>query len=134
MRETRMTMSRFLPLARAAAVAVVLGSATLMPPAGVRASSSGSQVDLATTDARFGVDEAYQQADRADALGARWSRIPFIWDYIQHDGPGSWNSFALGNQGTDGVINGELARGRSVVGLLIGTPAWARQNTAWGRA
>src|ERR671936_2170300 len=115
MRETRMTMSRFLPLARAAAVAVVLASATLMPPAGVRAGSAGSRVDLATTDARFGVDEAYQQANRADALGARWSRIPFIWDYIQHDGPGSWNNFVLSSRGTDAVIDGELARGRSVV-------------------
>jgi hypothetical protein len=81
-----MTMPRFLRLAYAAAVTVLLASATLMPPASVRASSAGSHVDLATTDARFGVDEAYQQGNRADALGARWSRIPFIWDYVQHDG------------------------------------------------
>ncbi|HKO23999.1 MAG TPA: hypothetical protein VJY65_04585 [Chloroflexota bacterium] len=129
-----MTMSRLLPLVRAAAVAVVLASATLMPPAGVRASSSGSHVDLATTDARFGVDEAYQQADRADTLGARWSRIPFIWDYVQHDGPSSWNNFVLSSHGSDSVVNGELARGRSVVGELLGTPPWARQNAAWGEA
>ena len=129
-----MTMPRFLPLARAAVAAVVLGIATLMPPAGVRAGSVGSHVDLATTDARFGVDEAYQQANRADALGARWSRIPFIWDYVQHDGPTSWNSFVLSSHGSDAVVNGELARGRAVVGELLGTPAWARQNAAWGAA
>jgi hypothetical protein len=129
-----MTMSRFLPLARAAVAAVVLGSATLMPPAGVRADSTGSHVDLVTTDARFGVDEAYQQADRADTLGARWSRIPFIWDYVQHDGPTSWNSFVLSSHGSDAVVNGELAHGRAVVGELLGTPAWARQNAAWGAA
>src|SRR5438105_13844443 len=108
-----MTMPRFPPLARAAAAAVVLAGATLMPPAGVRASSAGSHVDLATTDARFGVDEAYQQADRADALGARWSRIPFIWDYVQHDAPSSWNNFVLTTHGSDSVATGELARGRA---------------------
>jgi hypothetical protein len=129
-----MTMSRLLPLAYAAAAAVLLGSATLMPPAGVRASSARSHVDMAATDPRFGVDKAYQQAGRADALGARWSRIAFIWDYVQHDGPASWNRFVLSSHGSDAVVDGELARGRSVVGLLLGTPSWARQNVAWGAA
>jgi hypothetical protein len=109
-------------------------TATSLPRRAPALSPPVTRVDLATTDPRFGVDEAYRQPDRADALGARWSRIPFIWDYIQHDGPGSWNSFALGNQGTDAVINGELARGRSVVGELLGTPPWARHNAAWGEA
>jgi hypothetical protein len=68
-----MIIPRSLRLAYAAAVTVLLASATLMPPAGVRAGSArsaSSHVNMATTDARFGVDEAYQQANRADALGA----------------------------------------------------------------
>lgn len=93
-----------------------------------------SHVNLATTDARFGVDEAYLKANRADTLGARWSRIPFIWRYIQPSGPGSWNPFALGSHGTDAVVDAELAHGRAVVGMLLGTPSWARQNNAWGDA
>jgi hypothetical protein len=109
-------------------------TARLLPRRAAALPPAVTPVDLATTDPRFGIDEAYRQPDRADALGARWSRIPFIWDYMQPDGPGSWNSFALGDQGTDAVINGELARGRSVVGLLLGTPPWARQNAAWGEA
>ncbi len=125
---------RFPLLAHAAAATLLLTGTVLAGPAHAHASTSGSHVNLATTDARFGVDEAYLQADRADALGARWSRIPFIWDYIQHDGPTSWNPFALSSHGTDAVVNGELARGRAVVGMLLGTPAWARQNVSWGEA
>jgi hypothetical protein len=110
------------------------GMATPLARGAVALSASVTRVDLATTDPRFGIDEAYRQPALADVLGARWSRIPFIWHDIQPDGPDSWNSFALSSRGTDAVINGELARGRSVVGLLLGTPPWARQNAAWGQA
>src|SRR5947209_20444225 len=80
-------------------------TATPLPPTPTAIPSAVSHVDLAATDPRFGIDEAYLQPDQADDLGARWSRIPFIWDYIQHDSPTSWNSFALGSQGTDAVVN-----------------------------
>lgn len=116
-----------------AAAALVLTGCGLATPARVAATSSHSHVNLTATDSRFGVDEAYLRANSADSLGARWSRIPFIWSYIQPI-PGSWNPFALSSHGTDSVIDGELARGRDVVGLLLGTPAWARQNVAWGQA
>ncbi len=104
------------------------------PPTPATRPRDASHVDLAATDPRFGIDEAAARADQADALGARWTRIPFIWAYLQPSSPTSWNSFALGSRGSDAVVNDETARGRAVVGLLLGTPAWARQNAAWGPA
>jgi len=109
------------------------GAPTVMP-AGAPARASRAHVDVAATDPRFGVDEAFPQAATADALGVRWTRVPFIWDYVQPSGPTSYNPFVLSNHGSDAVIDSEIARGRTPVGLLLGTPAWARQNKAWGEA
>jgi len=131
----------------AAVAAVALLAATALPtpmavragaPAGVPANAptsvGRSHVNLATTDPRFGVDETFPQAAIADQLGARWTRIPFIWTYVQPTGPTSYNPFVLSSHGSDAVIDTEIARGRTPVGLLLGTPSWARQNQAWGAA
>lgn len=90
------------------------------------------RADPNASDERFGVDEASVQADLADAIGARWTRIPFGWNLIQQNGPTSWNPFVLDKNGSDKVIDAEIARGRSIAGLLVGTPAWARQNPSQG--
>jgi len=42
----------------------------------------------------------------------------------------SYNPFVLDAHGSDRVIADEIARGRQVVGLLIGTLTWARLNPA----
>lgn len=125
---------RLRTLVYTATASALLAGSLLTGYVRTHAASPTSHVNMAATDPRFGVDEAYLRADQADELGARWSRIPFIWDYIQPSGAASWNPFALGSKGTDAVVNGELARGRAVVGMLLGTPAWARQNVAWGEA
>ncbi len=117
-----------------AAVATLLATGSLAAPAGVNAGADHSHVNRAATDARFGVDETFPQVDQADALGARWTRVPFIWNYVQPTGPASYNPFVLGNHGSDAVIDTEIARGRTPVGLLLGTPPWARQVQSWGEA
>ena len=82
----------------------------------------------------FGADEASAQPSMAGTLGVQWARIPFIWSFVQPNGPASWNSFALDAHGSDSVIHRELADGRSVAGLLIGSPPWAAQYPAFGRS
>ena len=121
---------------------VATGILTPRPPTQLPA----AHVDIATTDPRIGIDETSSREDLADTLGARWTRIPFVWNYVEPAAPTApiplsaatwpahWNPFVLGSQGSDAVIDSEVARGRAVVGLLLGTPAWARQNVAWGEA
>jgi hypothetical protein len=82
----------------------------------------------------FGADEASAQPAIASSLGVQWTRIPFIWSYVQQSGPASWNPFVLDAHGSDGVIDREVAAGRNVVGLLLGSPTWAAQYPSFGRA
>jgi len=96
--------------------------------------SGPGQVNPASSDPRFGVAEAAVRPDIANRLGVRWTRIPFIWADLQPDGPRSWNRFALSRTGSDAVIDAEIARGRNVVGILLGSPAWAARYPAWRRA
>jgi hypothetical protein len=82
----------------------------------------------------FGADEASAQPAIANSLDVQWTRIPFIWSYVQQTGPASWNPFVLSAKGSDTVINSELANGRSIVGLLLGSPTWAAKYPSFGRA
>ena len=123
------------PIPLPTATALPAPSATPAPTPTCKPLATGvTHVDPAASDPRFGIDEAYLKPDAANALGVRWSRIPFSWNIIQQNGPTDWNRFALSSHGTDSVINAELARGRSVTGLLLATPGWAAVNPAWGTA
>ncbi len=72
-------------------------------------------------DPRFGIVETYVNATAATEAGAGYSRIIFRWDLIQ---PGGLNDWKPANV-PDPYIAAELAAGRQVVAVLIGTPAWA---------
>ncbi len=72
-------------------------------------------------DARFGIVEAYVNPMAATEAGAGYTRIILRWDVIQPTGPDDWKPANV----PDPFIAGELAAGREVVGLLIGTPLWA---------
>ncbi|MBK8904146.1 MAG: hypothetical protein IPM53_23405 [Anaerolineaceae bacterium] len=88
--------------------------------------SSAAPVHLpaqAPVDYRFGVIESYQNPGEANALGAAWTRVRFQWAEVQAGGPGTWTASV-----SDGQINGEIGAGRTVVGLLIGIPDWAREG------
>ncbi|MGE5603416.1 MAG: DUF5722 domain-containing protein [Nitrososphaerales archaeon] len=72
-------------------------------------------------DPRFGIVEAFVNADSATAAGAGYSRIILRWDVIQPDGPADWKPANV----PDPYVAAELAAGRQVVAVLIGTPKWA---------
>jgi hypothetical protein len=74
-------------------------------------------------DWRFGVVESYEDPAAATNLGVTWTRVRFHWAYVQADGPDTWTPRV-----TEDQINGELAAGRTVVGILIGIPDWARDT------
>ena len=78
----------------------------------------------APVDWRFGVIESYENPAQANSLGAAWTRVRFQWAETQAGGPGTWTASV-----TDAQINGEIAAGRTVVGLLIGIPDWAREGS-----
>ncbi|WP_420640962.1 hypothetical protein [Candidatus Leptofilum sp.] len=77
----------------------------------------------APVDYRFGVIESYQNPGQANSLGAAWTRVRFQWAEVQAGGSGTWTASV-----SDSQINGEIAAGRTVVGLLIGIPDWAREG------
>ncbi|MBK8987951.1 MAG: hypothetical protein IPM39_18095 [Chloroflexi bacterium] len=74
-------------------------------------------------DWRFGVIESYTSPRAANNLGVSWTRVRFQWAETQPDGPDSWKPRV-----SDEQIDGEVAAGREVVGLLIGIPDWARDD------
>lgn len=77
----------------------------------------------APVDARFGIVESYVNPTEANNLGVAWTRVLFQWADVQAGGPGAWTPTV-----SDGQINNEIANGRTVVGLLIGIPGWARAD------
>lgn len=74
-----------------------------------------------TWDTRFGAVEAYRARPQADEIGVAWSRLVFQWNEIERGGPGRWNTDYF----RDDILETELESGRQIVGVLIGTAAWA---------
>jgi hypothetical protein len=73
-------------------------------------------------DRRFGLNQAWEEGDLADAAGAGWSRLTIWWSAFQPRGPRDWNTFATDN---DSYIEEELRRGRELAGVVLHTPEWA---------
>ena len=81
-------------------------------------------------DPRFGIVETFVNPAAATEAGAGFTRVILRWDVIQPAGPADWKPANV----PDPFIERELADGRQVVGLLIGTPAWASaRHVAHGR-
>jgi hypothetical protein len=74
-----------------------------------------------TPDARFGIVEAYVNAEAASEAGAGYTRIILRWDLIQPASGVDWKPANV----PDPFIEAELAAGREVIAMLVGTPAWA---------
>ncbi len=66
--------------------------------------------------------ESFVNPEAASEAGAGYTRILLRWDVIQPDSSVDWKPANV----PDPLIAGELAAGREVVAILIGTPAWAR--------
>jgi polysaccharide biosynthesis protein PslG len=62
-----------------------------------------------------------QDLDLDQSSGAKWLRIDINWAQIQNGGPNSYDWSHI-----DSVIQGAEARGMSVLGVILYTPAWAR--------
>lgn len=77
--------------------------------------------EAAPPDPRFGVVESFVNPAAASEAGVGYTRVILRWDVIQPSGPADWKPANV----PDPLIAGELAAGREVVGLLIGTPDWA---------
>jgi hypothetical protein len=77
--------------------------------------------DAPRPDPRFGVVEAFVNSAAATEAGVGYSRIILRWDVIQPDGPADWKPANV----PDPFVAEELAAGRDVVAILIGTPKWA---------
>ncbi|MFZ0546423.1 MAG: hypothetical protein WAM60_13345 [Candidatus Promineifilaceae bacterium] len=84
---------------------------------------SPAQPIQAGIDPRFGIIESYESPTAALQAGVGWTRVRFQWAEVQADGPASWTPSV-----TDEQIDGEVAAGRLVVGMLIGIPDWARDE------
>jgi hypothetical protein len=85
-----------------------------------------ANAQAAPPDPRFGIVETYVNPTAATDAGAGYTRIILRWDVVQPGGPTDWKPANV----PDPYIAAELAAGRQVVGLLIGTPAWAAADPA----
>ncbi|MBI3763770.1 MAG: hypothetical protein HY260_18150, partial [Chloroflexi bacterium] len=79
---------------------------------------------LQVPDKRFGAVEAYANPAAAAVAGVGWERAIYFWPDIQPTGPGDWRASKL----ADATLSAERRAGREVVGLIIGTPKWARDT------
>jgi hypothetical protein len=84
-----------------------------------------AQTERLTPDPRFGLVEAYVNSTAASEAGAGYTRIILRWDVIQPGGPDDWKPANV----PDPFLDAELAAGREVVAVIIGTPAWARDGS-----
>ncbi len=75
-------------------------------------------------DPRFGIVDSFVNTEAANATGAGWTRVFFRWDVVQPAGPFDWKPANV----PDTLLNAEIAAGREVVAVLIGTPAWATDS------
>lgn len=75
-----------------------------------------------TPDPRFGIVQTYDDFAAAAELGVGFTRVKLYWDIIQPHGPDDWQPANI----PDPLIATDLAAGRQVIGLIVRTPAWAR--------
>jgi Bacterial SH3 domain len=76
-----------------------------------------------TSDARFGLVEAFRLADTGldVALGARYQRLAFWWRGLQPGPDAPLNPYYLPLE----LLDHELEQGYQVVGVILNTPDWA---------
>ncbi len=98
---------------------IVLAVSCVAPGRG--AGAAAAETGLGPPDPRFGIVETFVNPAAAGEAGAGYTRVILRWDVIQPGGPVDWKPANV----PDPLIASELAAGREVVGLLIGTPDWA---------
>ncbi len=97
----------------------------LSPPFGTAAQEpADAENQPPDFDPRFGIVDSIANTAEANKAGAGWTRVFFRWDVIQPAGTFDWKPANV----PDPLIEAELAAGREVVAVLIGTPAWATES------
>ncbi len=82
-------------------------------------------------EARMGIAEGFRDPATMADTHANWERIVLSWADVQ---PQSASDFSrLGQTITNAQVQGELARGVRLAGLLQFTPAWAQANPDQGQ-
>jgi hypothetical protein len=104
-------------IGRAAGVALLAIVSLIAQTAGARPTSA----EPPAPDPRFGIVETFVNPAAAAQAGAGYTRIILRWDVIQPAGPVDWKPANV----PDPIITEEIAAGREIVAVLIGTPAWA---------
>lgn len=77
-------------------------------------------------DPRFGIVDSFVNTEEANAAGAGWTRVFFRWDVVQPAGSFDWKPTNV----PDTFLDAEIASGREIVAVLIGTPAWATDRAS----
>lgn len=118
------------------AVVAALATASAAPPEPAAAAQDGGPALAVqaprTPTGRFGFTqgsaliwesdtELAADLDGMVAAGAAWVAVDVDWPSVQAGGPDSWNWAP-----TDRVVAAARARGLSVIGLAVYSPAWAR--------
>lgn len=80
--------------------------------------------DAAPFDPHFGLVDSFVNTAEANAAGAGWTRVFFRWDVVQPGGPSDWKPTNV----PDTFIEAEVAAGREIAAVLIGTPGWAAES------
>jgi hypothetical protein len=124
--DTRNLRRHFGPRKKLLLLNLILLSILLIFPARATAQDPSPTDSLPPFDPRFGVVDSFINTAEANAAGAGWTRVFFRWDVIQPGGPVDWKPANV----PDPLLNAEIAAGREVVAVLIGTPAWASASNA----
>ena len=95
----------------------------LCPAPGSAETSVDPRPAVASRDPRFGIVQAIQSPDLAQAAGATWERIIFPWSRMEPQ-PGMLQRGYFTRQ----QIRDQVARGFTEVGVLIYTPDWAASD------
>lgn len=93
----------------------------LIPSAAVASEPAGQMAPAGSPEVRFGAVEAYESPFRAGQAGVTWERVIYRWDHFQPKGPTDWQ---YNRWFSDDQLARELAEGRKVVGVVLGTPPW----------
>ncbi len=104
-------------------ICICIVLATLAPGLSV-ASTNEAPASQGVPDRRFGAIETYDAPAAAAAMGAGWTRVPFLWAQMQPNGTHEWIPPI-----SDEALALEIAQGRQPVGLIITTPAWATDTS-----
>ncbi len=104
---------------------LVRGLITALTLGAFFAFAPGGAAQETPSDPRFGIVGGYDAPGAVADLPLGWEVVPLRWDAFQPGGPGQWNTTAV----TEDGVSQAVSEGREVVGVLVGTPAWATDGS-----